>query len=136
MRRVPKKHSVCSSQGQGVACTFLPCLMLRARHQLLALNSRKLAKRSIRCLIAPNPLRRRIHGVPAITILVITIILVAMNHNFITNFPTCHFRTNGPYDARCVRTCYVIGLMVAIKWTDWYTKRSPHPIIIHTSSHD
>ena len=99
MGRVTKEHAIGRGQGQRVAGALFPRLMLRTRHELLALNPGKLAERAIRGFIAPDALGRRIHRITAIAFFIITIVLVAMDDNLIAHFPARDFRS--PRPKRC-----------------------------------
>ena len=83
MGRVSKEHSIGRGQGQRVTGALFPGLMLRTRHELLALHPGKLAERAIRGFIAPDALGRRVHRITAVAVLVIPIVLVAMDDNLV-----------------------------------------------------
>ena len=91
MGRMSKQHAIGCGQGQRVTGAFLPGLMLRTRHKLLTLHPGKLAERAIGRFIAPYALRRRVHRIAAVAVLVIPIVLIAMHHNLVPNFPPGDF---------------------------------------------
>ena len=61
--------------------------MTWAIHDLLGLNAGKLGETAVGCLVTPNALAGREHGVAAITFFVVAIILVAVHNNFVAHFP-------------------------------------------------
>jgi hypothetical protein len=65
--------------------------MFRPAHELPILSAAKLRERAIWRLVAPNTLRGGEHRVSSITLLIVTIILIAVNDYFISDLPSTNF---------------------------------------------
>ena len=135
MRMMTKQHSIGCCQCQCVASAFFPCQVFRARHQLLSLNIGELRKRPVRCFITPNSLARRQHRIATVAFFIVSVILVAVDDNFIANFPAGHFLPDRPNDTGGIRTCDMKICLVNIKRADRNAKTGPNTIIIHSSRH-
>src|SRR4029079_318203 len=94
-----------------VAGGLLPGEMLRPLQELAVLNARELGERAVRGFVAPDALRRREHRIAAVTFLVVAVVLIAMDHNLVANFPTLHLRRHRPDDARRIRAGDMIGVL-------------------------
>ena len=130
-----EQHPIGRCQSQGVTGRFFPRQMFGSRHQLLRLHARELSKRTVWCFISPDALTGGKHRITAIAVFIVTIILVAMNDNFIANLPTRYLIANGPNDTRRVRTCDVIGLFVPVKGANRCAQCGPNTIIVHACGH-
>lgn len=94
-----KQHPVSRCQGQCVTSTFFPGQVLGARHQLLGLSAGELSKRTVRRFIAPDALAVGIHRVAAVALLVVTVVLVTVNDDFVTHFPALNLVPDRPDNA-------------------------------------
>ena len=109
--------------------------MLGAGHQLLRLNTGELCKGAIGRLIAPDSLRGREHRIAAIAFLIITIVLVAMDHDLIADFPCFDLVADRPNNARGIGTCDMIRRTMSVKRADRLAKARPYAVVIHASRH-
>ena len=130
-----EQHAIGRSQGQGVTGAFFPRQMQRAVHQLLGLNPAELSERPIGSLVAPNALAGREHGIAAIAFLVIAIILVAVNDDFIAHFPARDLGPDLPHHASRIRTGDMERSLVIIERRNGATQRRPDAVVIDTGCH-
>src|SRR5208337_3360717 len=131
MRAMAEQHAVGRRQGERVAGALFPSEMQRPRHELAVLNAGELCERSVWRLVTPNALGGREHRVPAVAFLVVAIVLVAVHHDLVADFPAFHLGADGPDDTGRVRACDVIGLLMSIEHRDWRAERGPHAIVVH-----
>ncbi len=135
MRLVTEQHPVGGGQRQRVAGAFFPRQVLGARHELLGLHIGELREGAVRGFIAPDPLGRRIHRVAAVAFLVVTIVLVAVDHHLVADLPALHLVAHRPDDARGIGSGNVVGGLVAIKGADRRAQRGPDSVVIHARRH-
>ena len=135
MRVVAEEHAVGGGQRQRVAGRFLPSQVLGADHQLLRLDARELGERPVGRLIAPDPLARGIHRIAAVALLIVAIVLVAVDHDLVADFPVLHLVAHGPDDARRVRPRDVIRLVMPVEGRDRHAEPGPDAVIVHASGH-
>ena len=135
VRFMTEQHPVSRGQRQCVTRAFFPRQMLRARHQLLGLHVCELCERSIRGFVAPNALAGRKHRVAAVAFFVVAVVLVAMHHDLVADFPAFHFIAHGPNDASSVGSCNMVGCAVAVKRANRLTETCPNTVVIYACRH-
>jgi ferric-dicitrate binding protein FerR (iron transport regulator) len=94
-----EQHAVGGGERQHVAGRFFPGQMRRLLHQLARLHPAELRERAIRRLVTPDALRRRKERVAAVTLLVVAVVLIAMDDDFVADFPAPHLWADRPDDA-------------------------------------
>ena len=87
MRLVTEQHPICCRQRQRVGSAFLPGQVTRPLHQLAVLDTTELGEGAIGSLITPDALRGREHRIAAIAFLVVSVVLVAVDHDLVANLP-------------------------------------------------
>ena len=135
MRVVAEQHAVGRRERQRVAGAFFPAQMLGPRHQLLALHRGELREGAIGRLVAPNPLAVREHRVPAIAVLIIAVILIAMDHHLIADLPARDLVAHRPDNTRRVGPGNVVRRAMHVKRAQRHTKTRPDAVVIHTGCH-
>src|SRR5690606_518858 len=110
-----EQHAIGRGESQRVAGAFLPGQVPRALHQLAVLHPGELGERAIRRLVAPDPLRRREHGIAAVALLVVAIVLVAVDDHLVADLPALDLGAHGPNDARRIRAGDVVRVLVHIE---------------------
>ena len=90
--------------------------MLWAAHKLLCLNAGELRERPIWCFITPDTLAGGEHWVATITFLVVAVVLIAMYHYFVANFPALNFVANFPDNTGRVGASDMVFCPVNVKW--------------------
>jgi hypothetical protein len=133
---VAEQHPVGGGEGQRVAGAFLPTQVLRSAHQLLGLDARELGEAAIRRLVAPDPLAGREHRVAAIALLIVAVVLVAVDHHFVADFPALHLVADRPDDARRVGAGDVERGLVNVEGRDRRTERRPDAVVVDSGGHD
>ena len=114
VRPVAEQHAVGGGERQYVAGGLLPGEMLRPLQELSVLHAGELGKGAVGGLVAPDALRRREHRITAIALLVVAIVLIAMNDDFVSHLPAFHFRAHRPNDSGSVGTRDVKRVAVRI----------------------
>ena len=109
--------------------------MLGPLHQLSVLHAAKLREGAIRRFITPDALRGGKHRVAAVAFLVVAIVLIAVNHHFIADFPALDFGAHRPDHTGGVRSGNVKRLLMGIQHGNRLAKRCPHTIIIDARRH-
>ena len=94
-----KQHTIGGGQGERVTSGFFPGQVLRARHELLGLGAAELGKGAIRGFISPDALGRREHRIATVAFLVVTVILVAVDHNLVADLPALYLGADSPDNA-------------------------------------
>jgi hypothetical protein len=135
MRLVAEQHAIGGGQRQGVGGALLPAQMPRARHQLAVLHPAELGEGAVRRLVAPDALRGGKHRVAAVAFLVVAVVLVAMDDDFVADLPAPHPRPDRPDDARRVRSGDVIGLLVNVEHRHRLAERGPDVVVVHAGGH-
>src|SRR5215472_4641669 len=121
MRPVAEEHAIGRGKSQRVTGGLFPSEVLRPLHELAVLHARELRKGSVRRLVAPDALRRREHRIAAIALFVVTVVLIAMDNDFVADLPARNLRSNRPNYAGRIRTGDVKGVLVTVDRRD----RSP-----------
>jgi hypothetical protein len=130
-----EQHSVGGRQCERVGRRLLPGEMLRLGHELARLHAAELRERAVRRLVAPDALRRRQHGIAAIAVLVVPVILIAMDDHLVADLPAPHLGADRPHDAGGVGTGDVIGVLVGVEGGNRDAEARPYPVVIDTSRH-
>ena len=97
-----EQHPVRRGKRQRIARRLFPGQVLGARHQLLRLHASELRERPVMRLVTPDALGWRIHWITAVAVLIVAVILVTVDDNFVANLPALHLVTHFPDDARRV----------------------------------
>src|SRR5215813_8968015 len=118
VRPMTEQHAVGGGECQRVAGSFFPSEMLRSLEQLTVLHAAKLRERAVWRLVAPDALRRREHGIAAVAFLVVTVVLVTVDDDLVTDFPAFHLGANCPHDAGGVRASDVKRVLVPVERRD------------------
>src|SRR5690606_21931804 len=90
VRAMAEQHAVSGGERQRVARRLLPREMLRTLEQLAILHAAELREASVGRLIAPDALRRGEHRIAAVALLVVAVVLVAMDDDFVADLPPLH----------------------------------------------
>ncbi len=130
-----EQHAVGRGERQCIAGAFFPGQVTRARHQLTVLHTTELCEGTVRCFIAPDTLAVGEHRIAAVAFLVVAVILVAVDNNFVADFPAFDLAAHGINHARSVRTGNVIGLFVDVKHRHRRAQRSPDTVVVHARRH-
>ena len=104
-----EQHAIGGGEGQDIAARFLPGQVPRAIHHLLRLDPSELREGAVRRLIAPDPLAGREHRVAAVAFLVVAVGLIAVDHDFVADFPALDLGAHLPNDSGGVGAGDVIG---------------------------
>jgi hypothetical protein len=102
---------------------------------LARLHTAELGERPVRRLVAPDALRRRQHGVAAIAVLVVAVVLVAMDDHFVADLPAIHLGADRPDDAGSVGTGHVIRVLVPVEGRNRDTEAGPHAVVVDAARH-
>ena len=135
MRAMAEQHAVGGGERQRVAGAFFPGQVLRPRHELLRLHAGELREGAVRRLIAPDALRGREHRVAAIAFLVVAIVLVAVDDDFVADLPARHLGADCPDDAGRVGACDVIGAFMRAENGNGLAERGPDAVVVHARGH-
>ena len=130
-----EQHAVGGRQRQGVTGAFFPGEVFRARHELARLDAGKLGEGSIRRLITPDPLGRRIHRIAAIAFLVVAVVLIAMDHDLVADLPAFDPAADRPDDARGVGAGDMIVGLVNIEGGNRNAQARPDTVVIDARRH-
>ncbi len=130
-----EQHAVGRGERQGVAGAFLPRQVTRAGHQLPVLHTGELGEGSVRRLVAPDALRGGEHRIAAIAFLVIAVVLVAMDHDLVTDLPALDAGTDGIDHAGGIGTGNVIGLLVDVEGRQRGAEGGPDAVVVDAGSH-
>src|SRR5262245_41649101 len=101
---MPEQHPIGGCKGKRVGCRFFPGEMRRLGHQLARLHAAELSERSVWRLVSPDALGGREERIAAIALLVIAVVLIAVDDDFIPHFPAPDLRPAGPDNAGSVGT--------------------------------
>jgi hypothetical protein len=99
VRRMTEQHAISRRKRQRIAGRLFPGQMRRLLHQLPRLHATELRERTIWRFITPDALRRRQQRIAAITVLVVAVVLIAVDDDFIADLPALHLGAHRPYDA-------------------------------------
>ena len=130
-----EQHAVSGGEGQGVAGALLPGEVARPVHDLTALNAGELAEGAVRGLVAPDALGGRVHGVAAVALLVVAVILVAVNHDLVADLEALDLPADRPHHAGGVRTGDVIRRLVIVEGRDRPAQGRPDAVVIDARRH-
>ena len=125
VRAMAEQHAVGGGERQRVAGRLFPGQMLRPRQQLAVLHAGELGERAVGRLVAPDALRRREHRIAAVTLLVVAIVLVAVDDDFVADLPALHLGADGPDDAGRIGTGDMIGVLVHVEHRDRLCRARP-----------
>src|SRR5262249_56087073 len=78
----------------------------------------------------------RQQGMAAVTILVVTIVLIAMDDDLIADFPAADFRAARPNNPGRVRTGDVERVLVDVEGRDRNAEAGPHTVVVDAAGHD
>jgi hypothetical protein len=109
-----EQHAVGGGEHQRVAGALLPGEMPRTLHQLAILHAAELGERPVRRLISPDALRRGEHGVAAVALLVVAVILVAVDDDLVADLPTLHLGADRVDDAGGIRSRDVESILMHV----------------------
>src|SRR6476659_10439316 len=90
VRPVAEQHAIGGSEGERGAGVLFPGEMLRPLQELAVLHAGELGKGAVRRLVAPDALRRREHRVAAVTLLIVTVVLIAVDDDLVAHLPPLH----------------------------------------------
>ena len=135
MRPVAEQHAVGGGQRQRVAARFLPRQMPRPVHQLLGLDAAELGETAVGRLVTPDALARREHGIAAVALLVIAVVLVAVHQDLVADIPARDFAADLPDHTRGVRAGHVVVLLVHVEDRNRLAQRSPDAVVVDARRH-
>ena len=104
MRRMAEQHAIGGRERQRVAGRLFPGEMLRLRHQLARLHAAELRERAVRRLVAPDALRGREQRIAAVAVLVVAVVLIAVDDDFVADLPALHLARRPPRRGRTRRS--------------------------------
>ena len=130
-----EQHAIGGRERQRVAGAFLPGQMLRTHHQLAVLHAAELREGAVRRLITPDALRRREHRVAAVAFLVVAVVLVAMDDDFVADLPALDLGANRPDHARRVGAGDMEGLLMGVEHGNRLAQGGPDAIVIDARRH-
>ena len=135
MRLVTEQHAVGGRQRQRIGGALLPGQVLGPRHQLAILHAAELRERAVGSLVAPNALRGGKHRIAAVAFLVVAVVLVAVDDDFVADLPAPHLRTDRPDDPRRVRSGDMKGMLVHVEHGHRFAQRGPHAVVVDAGGH-
>src|SRR5262249_17640203 len=109
--------------------------MLRPLQELAILHARELGEGSIWSLIAPDALRGGEHRFAAVALLVVAVVLVTVDHDFVTDLPSLYLGADGPHDTGRVRAGDVIRVLVTVERGHRLAERRPHTVVVDAGGH-
>ena len=109
--------------------------MLGPLHQLTVLRAAELGERTVRRLIAPNPLRRRVHRVAAIALFIVAVVLIAVDDDFVADLPALNLGAHRPDDAGCIGAGDMIGVLVDVELRHRLAERGPDAVVVDAGRH-
>ena len=110
--------------------------MRRLEHELARLHAAELRERTVRRLVAPDALRRRQQRIAAIALLVVAVVLIAVNDDFVADLPAPHLGTDRPDDAGGVGAGDMKWILVHVERRDRLAEAGPDAVIIDAAGHD
>src|ERR1051326_3671814 len=99
VRRVAEQHAIGGRQGERVAGRLFPREVPRLLHQLAGLHAAELRGRAVRRLVTPDALRGGEQRVAAVAFLVVAVVLIAVDNDFVAHLPAPYFAADRPHDA-------------------------------------
>ena len=130
-----EQHAIGGGERQRVAGRLFPGEMLRLRHQLARLHAAELRERAVRRLVAPDALRGREQRIAAIAFLVVAVVLIAMDDDFVADLPALHLGADRPDDAGRIRARDVIRVLVHVERRDRLAEAGPDAVVIDARRH-
>ena len=130
-----EQHAVGCRERERVAGGLFPGQVLGTFHQLAVLHAAELRERAVRRLVAPDALRGREHRIAAVALLVVAVVLVAVDDDFVADLPALHLGADRPDDARGVGPGDVEGLLVAVERRNRLAERGPDAVVVHAGRH-
>src|SRR6476619_8353183 len=103
--------------------------MPRPLQELPVLHAGELGKRTVRSLVPPDALRGGEHRVAAVALLVVAVVLVTVDDDFVADLPPLHLRADRPHDAGRVGAGDVIGVLVTVERGDRLAERGPDAVV-------
>ncbi len=110
--------------------------MLRAGQELAGLDAAKLRKGAVRRFISPDSLRGGEHRVAAIALLIIAIVLIAVNDDFIADLPALDLRADCPNHTGSIGAGDVKRILVPVDGGHRCPQRRPDSIVVNAGRHD
>ena len=135
MRLVAEQHPIGGGEGERVGGALLPCQVPGARHQLAVLHAAELGERAVGRLIAPDALRSREHRVAAVAFLVVAVVLIAMDDDFVADLPALDLGADRPHDPGRVGPGDVVGRLVRVERRNRLAERGPDAVVIDPRRH-
>ena len=132
---MPEQHAVGRGKTERVAGGFLPREMFRTLEQLAILHPAELREGAVRGLVTPDSLRGREHGIAAVALLVVAVVLIAVDDDFVADLPALHLGADRPDDARRVGTGDMKGMLVAVERGHRFAERGPDAVIVDAGGH-
>ena len=137
VRTVAEQHPVGGGERQRVAGALFPGEMFRARHALARLHAAELCEGPVRRLITPDALGGREHGIAAIALLIVAIILIAVNDHFVARLHARDLPANRPNDARGVGPGHHVILIdiATVERGNRLAEPGPDAIVVDAGGH-
>jgi hypothetical protein len=130
MGPVAEQHAIGGGEGQDVAAALLPAEVARPGHDLLGLDPGELGEGTVRGLVAPDALGRREHGVAAVALLVVAVVLIAVDHDLVADVPAGHLGADRPDDAGGIGAGDVVVRLVHVEDRDRLAERGPDAVVV------
>ena len=109
--------------------------MRRLLHQLARLHPAELRERAVRRLIAPDALRGREQRIAAIAVLVVAVVLVTVDDDFVADLPALHLRADRPDNAGGVRAGDMKRLLMNVERRDRLVQARPDAVVVDAGGH-
>ncbi len=135
VRRVAVQHAIGGRERERVASRLLPGEVRGLLHQLARLHAAELRERAVRRLVAPDALRGREQRVAAVAVLVVAVVLIAVNDDFIADLPAPHLGAAGPHDARGIGAGDVEWILVHVERRDRNAEAGPNTVVVDATGH-
>ena len=135
VRAMAEQHAIGGGEGERVGGALLPGEMQRALHELARLHLAELGERPIGRLVAPDALAGGEHRIAAVALLVVAIVLVTVDDDFVSDLPALHLGADRPDDSRGVRARDVERLLVHVERRDRQAEARPDAVVVHAGCH-
>ena len=135
MRTVAEQHAVGGGERQRVAGRLFPGEVLGPLHQLARLDAAELGEGAVRRFVAPDALAGREHRVAAIAFLVVAVVLVAVDDDFVAGLPALHALADRPDDAGGVGAGDMEGRLVDVEGGNGFAEAGPDAVIVDAGRH-
>ena len=135
VRRMAEQHAIGGGERERVAGRFFPGEMRGLVHQLPRLHAAELRERAVRRLVAPDALRGRQQRIAAIAILVVAVVLIAVDDDFVADLPALDLGADRPDHARGIGAGDVERMLVHVEGGDRLAEAGPDAVVVDAAGH-